>query len=609
MKVGRNSLCPCGSGQKYKKCCLGKPLATTLVRGPGNTIVMVDERTSKIPSLIKGGLQTVLGVDVWIPRLEVQVSLRSAAERHLRQKYKPGEYQGRDQVNEILQYLFSYYDEVLRQELGTVVARDSLDFLLHLNEQWCEISTRKRFGNAWGSNAEREFVESRGGLIRRGLKHILELMCQAESSVETYSGSTDHLVWRMDKVLIAAEELVKLSYASSQTYRLFPDSTTVDILPSGQEPYMGLRIAPEDEEKVQSYHQRHAAWESAVDTTQRGTYASLLIDVVQGMPEVLDSAFKEDLGFSFTDIVQVLELLRSSVPPAQYSFTPFVLREDITKALAGYLQLPAEAVRDILDIFTITPASLASESPEIWKPKRRVRLLRRPLLQIPHPTGLHLAFGPQQLREAQQIFVDELQKRKLPPEWNGRRLMHVREALESIHKEANLRLEQVTLEELKRRGFAGSRGVKSRRLRTADGRRITMPPQVSEIDILCIDPKNKVLVVGECKNVFFASEPTGWFDDLREFVLDANSFKSKFLKKAEWVQEWAENIIDALATEAGVTVEGEWRIAPVLVTTHETFAAAFITEFSCTSLAVLLHEFDVSGQWPFERFARPLRKA
>jgi uncharacterized protein YecA (UPF0149 family) len=23
-KVGRNDLCPCGSGRKYKRCCLGK---------------------------------------------------------------------------------------------------------------------------------------------------------------------------------------------------------------------------------------------------------------------------------------------------------------------------------------------------------------------------------------------------------------------------------------------------------------------------------------------------------------------------------------------------------------------------------------------------------
>jgi hypothetical protein len=25
MKIGRNELCPCGSGKKYKKCCMDKP--------------------------------------------------------------------------------------------------------------------------------------------------------------------------------------------------------------------------------------------------------------------------------------------------------------------------------------------------------------------------------------------------------------------------------------------------------------------------------------------------------------------------------------------------------------------------------------------------------
>ncbi|MEW5760915.1 MAG: SEC-C metal-binding domain-containing protein, partial [Candidatus Thermoplasmatota archaeon] len=25
-KIGRNEPCPCGSGKKYKKCCLGKEL-------------------------------------------------------------------------------------------------------------------------------------------------------------------------------------------------------------------------------------------------------------------------------------------------------------------------------------------------------------------------------------------------------------------------------------------------------------------------------------------------------------------------------------------------------------------------------------------------------
>ena len=34
MKVGRNDPCPCGSGIKYKKCCLGKDIQAN--REPGS---------------------------------------------------------------------------------------------------------------------------------------------------------------------------------------------------------------------------------------------------------------------------------------------------------------------------------------------------------------------------------------------------------------------------------------------------------------------------------------------------------------------------------------------------------------------------------------------
>jgi len=30
VKTGRNELCPCGSGKKYKNCCLGKKSATPI---------------------------------------------------------------------------------------------------------------------------------------------------------------------------------------------------------------------------------------------------------------------------------------------------------------------------------------------------------------------------------------------------------------------------------------------------------------------------------------------------------------------------------------------------------------------------------------------------
>jgi hypothetical protein len=36
-KVGRNEPCPCGSGQKYKRCCLGKPPKPLQAAAAGNS--------------------------------------------------------------------------------------------------------------------------------------------------------------------------------------------------------------------------------------------------------------------------------------------------------------------------------------------------------------------------------------------------------------------------------------------------------------------------------------------------------------------------------------------------------------------------------------------
>jgi predicted O-linked N-acetylglucosamine transferase (SPINDLY family) len=42
-QIGRNDLCPCGSGLKYKKCCLGKPGLPSIPGDPGAGVAVVSE--------------------------------------------------------------------------------------------------------------------------------------------------------------------------------------------------------------------------------------------------------------------------------------------------------------------------------------------------------------------------------------------------------------------------------------------------------------------------------------------------------------------------------------------------------------------------------------
>ena len=48
--VGRNELCPCGSGRKYKKCCLEKDKAKDIARKENKQIFysLIDEEILNI---------------------------------------------------------------------------------------------------------------------------------------------------------------------------------------------------------------------------------------------------------------------------------------------------------------------------------------------------------------------------------------------------------------------------------------------------------------------------------------------------------------------------------------------------------------------------------
>lgn len=66
MKIARNEPCPCGSGLKYKKCHLGKPLP-----GEGGGERTMGEEVSgvladrKVQALIVLGLAAAIGAGVW----------------------------------------------------------------------------------------------------------------------------------------------------------------------------------------------------------------------------------------------------------------------------------------------------------------------------------------------------------------------------------------------------------------------------------------------------------------------------------------------------------------------------------------------------------------
>ena len=53
-KIGRNDTCPCGSGKKYKKCCLNSPQGNDkIIQGYRKDVIDLDNLSNSINTLIE----------------------------------------------------------------------------------------------------------------------------------------------------------------------------------------------------------------------------------------------------------------------------------------------------------------------------------------------------------------------------------------------------------------------------------------------------------------------------------------------------------------------------------------------------------------------------
>ncbi|MZP31494.1 hypothetical protein GTO91_17585, partial [Heliobacterium undosum] len=213
------------------------------------------------------------------------------------------------------------------------------------------------------------------------------------------------------------------------------------------------------------------------------------------------------------------------------------------------------------------------------------------------------------LKEGLMIsFYYDLIKRKLPLELYNRKPILTTKVLENLHNDANGILEKVVIDELNNRGFIGRRNIKSRTLKSSDGIKIDIPSDVGEIDVLCLHPGNRVLIIGECKNVSFSPEPIHWYEDLQDFgVIESkpDSYKSKFLRKINWCLNNANLLIKAILKENSIhDYFAEWIVLPLFITTFESVAVNFIEDFPCSSLPRFLSEYDANGLQTYDQWKR-----
>ncbi len=66
MKIGRNELCPCGSGKKFKKCCLGNPEKQFIPMAPEQASISLRTEIERIQELACEGKASFRELGVFI---------------------------------------------------------------------------------------------------------------------------------------------------------------------------------------------------------------------------------------------------------------------------------------------------------------------------------------------------------------------------------------------------------------------------------------------------------------------------------------------------------------------------------------------------------------
>lgn len=532
--------------------------------------------------------EVIAGERIYRPRIVSEVRLRNRAESHLRSKYEPGEYQGRDRVNEILQHHLAFYGDVMTPALEKLASLHFMEFVLAQYDISCEVEGKVR-GLAADDPNQIRWAEL-GPLFRRTVKFLAERLALLAPD-EAPSIPEHELLDSLDEAWICSEQIVRLYLLSDQTYSLFPDDTRLTIAPPGEFTYFDLAISNPEFEGMQDRVRD--------DTRQRGRFIpndAFLFDV-QEHDKLLGPSFKASMGIGYQEALGVLRQLIECARPEPAGFPIlFVHRQNAIDQLASGLGMPAHSVATALDGFSLMKCKMEAENRVVWKPKQENRAYRRAFFEFPHPSGTHLVWSKEMAKESWLKMVSEVVFKKIPPEWES---PGVKAAVERISNAGGKWFETICIENLEKLGFRGTRSYK-KGIGVGEAR-LAIPAAVGELDCLGYSDAEELLLLAECKLVRSGSEAAFFRDDGSKFVTSSGSYADQLRRKAEWVCSNCDAVCRAMESEKGnPTTIKPHRLAHVMITFYPSIVTYMIQDFPCVSITELMVAHEAAGGWPFD---------
>lgn len=540
------------------------------------------------------GTETFQDHKIVRPRMSSEVEMRKASETHLRSRFATGLYSSQEDINKILQHQFNFFQKRLESAIIPIAGYQLMEFLLHQYDIAGDIENMQKSGDL--TDHENKRWTELGPVFRRAIKYLAEMNVMLFEGNEPDLPELD-LLGQLDKALIIAEQMVDFYTLSDQTFFLFPEDTTLEILEEGELDFLDL-----DVKQFQLYGDFKER--IALDRENR----TKLLDLsgwpfydVKMQASYLDDAFLQEHDIRYNDYLGIIYEIIENAKPAPGGFPiPFCRREDIVKQLNTKEHLNKIGIEKSLRSFSISKKEMQNEGREIFKPKQEYRAYRRAFFEFPDETGTHLIWSKEMAKENYMQLVIESVFNKYPKELETEK---IKAAFSKLSNAGGSWFEEVVAKNLEKFGFLGRKSFQ-KGIGQGDAR-IKIPSEVGEIDYIGYSSSEKILLIAECKMVRSGMEPTFFRDDISDFVTSSKPYIQKFNNKIAWVSDNIEKIKEALETESEFPAEIEFNnIGTALITCFPTFASYFIHDFPCISLVEFCLEYERIQSWPYNNLIK-----
>ncbi len=552
----------------------------------GGRIIRLRRKTNQPQP--KMNLEEIAGVKIFRPSIPSEWNIRSLVEAEIRKNHKIGQYEDRDEINEILQELFGFYSSKLEETLPKIASRHLMDFVLKQYDFASQIESACKKGKA--SSEEIERWRALGPVFRRAAKHLAECIAIEAPVNEASPVEADQLVELFDIVWICAEQMVEFSILSSQTFSIFPESSKLEIFEPGNSVWIDLSIDRFSD--YQNFQER-----AVTDFRNRKSIfdeKKLMYDTKR-IADILDDPFLDSCGFSLSQAIEIVrKICDDTVMPAGGQEIPFVSREIILSSLVQDFKLAEDAATLLLQGICISEEAMKNEGRVVWKPKQEYRAFSRPFFEFPHSSGLHLTWSTEMAKECLLMLMTRLSQTSVPVEWQKGT---VPKALEKYSSQISAEFENLVNTRLTEEGIVSAQFKNKIGSGSSE---IQIPSIVGEIDTIGYWPSERLLIVGDSKVVKPTTEPQTFRDDIDKFVGKKKNYREQVLRKAQWVSDELSGVCAALASVKGFpeTVKAD-RVAPALITYYPAVASLFFDDVACVSLTELILSIREQGKWPY----------